>query len=105
MKDNDGEIKITMENEEVVKFFKALSNEDRLDMVKLLLKNKVLNASQVEAEFYLEQSTTSHHLQCLAKSRIVQNRKSGRNRLYYVDKDSLGLLLKEINDSLFNQDS
>lgn len=55
------------DKEKFIKFFKALANEERLEIVKLLKKNTEMFAQDIEHRFYLEQSTTSHHLNMLKK--------------------------------------
>jgi DNA-binding transcriptional ArsR family regulator len=45
-----------------IDLFKALANEDRLKIIQLLIKNEEMCAQDVEKHFFLEQSTTSHHL-------------------------------------------
>ena len=82
-----------MNNQDYIKFFKALSNEDRLEIVKLLHKNKEMCAQDVEKHFYLEQSTTSHHLNTLKRAKITKSRKKGRNIFYSVDYDNLNNLI------------
>ena len=46
------------ENEKYIKFLKALANEERIEIIKLLKKNKEMFAQDVEKNFFLEQSTT-----------------------------------------------
>ena len=71
-----------------IQVFKALANEDRLDIIKLLLKNNEMCAQEVEKHFYLEQSTTSHHLNTLKRAGITKSRKNGRHIFYSVDEGS-----------------
>ena len=71
-----------------IKFFKALANEDRLEIIKLLQKSGELWAQQVQNNFYLEQSTTSHHLNKLRLCGITKARKEGRNVYYSFDEDT-----------------
>lgn len=68
--------------------FKALANEDRLQIIQLLIKNKEMCAQEVEQHFFLEQSTTSHHLNTLRRAGITQARKKGRNVHYSINYDS-----------------
>ena len=39
--------------EQFIKFFKALSNEERIEIVKLLKKNGEMYAQDIERRFYL----------------------------------------------------
>ena len=84
-----------------VNFFKAISNEDRLAIIKLLQKEKELCAKEVQKNFYLEQSTTSHHLNKLKLAGITKSKKSGRNMIYSFDKDSMKKTLNEFIDYIF----
>ena len=81
-----------MDNQYIV-LFKALANEDRLKIIQLLLKNKEMCAQDVEKHFYLEQSTTSHHLNTLRRAGITKSRKKGRNIFYSIHHDSFVSLL------------
>ena len=76
------------ENEKFIKFFKALANEERIEIVRLLKVNKEMFAQDIEQRFYLEQSTTSHHLNMLKKAGITKSRKEGRKVFYSIDYDS-----------------
>ena len=73
------------ETERFIRLFKALSNEERIEIVKLLLKNREMFAQDVERHFYLEQSTTSHHLNILRNAGITKSRKEGRKIFYSID--------------------
>ena len=92
-----------MINQQYIKFFKALSNEDRLEIVKLLHKHKEMCAQDVEKHFYLEQSTTSHHLNTLKRAKITKSRKKGRNIFYSVDYDNLSELINASLDFILDK--
>tara|TARA_B100001113_G_C21007114_1_gene577571 strand:+ start:391 stop:675 length:285 start_codon:yes stop_codon:yes gene_type:complete len=79
---------MTKLNENYIQFFKSLANEERIEILKLLHKNKEMYAKMIEKSFYLEQSTTSHHLNMLRRSGIVKIRKEGRRIYYSIDYDS-----------------
>jgi ArsR family transcriptional regulator, arsenate/arsenite/antimonite-responsive transcriptional repressor len=85
-------------NEKYIKFFKALANEERIEIVKLLKKNEEMYAQDIERRFYLEQSTTSHHLNMLKRAGITKARKEGRKVYYSINYDSF----KEIWESFFS---
>tara|TARA_A100001015_G_scaffold293964_1_gene371207 strand:+ start:4906 stop:5178 length:273 start_codon:yes stop_codon:yes gene_type:complete len=76
-----------MENN-YINLFKALANEDRLKIIQLLIKNSEMCAQDVEKHFFLEQSTTSHHLNTLRRAGITKSRKKGRNVYYSINYDS-----------------
>ena len=74
-----------------INLFKALANEERLEIVRLLKKNKEMCAQEVEHNFFLEQSTTSHHLNTLKRAGITKARKEGRKVFYSIDSENFGL--------------
>ena len=80
--------------------FKALANEDRLEIIQLLIKNNEMCAQDVEKHFYLEQSTTSHHLNTLRRAGITHARKKGRNVFYSINHDSFSQLLDDYKGQL-----
>ncbi len=77
------------ENQKFIKFFRALGNDERIEILKLLKENKEMCAQEIEKHFFLEQSTTSHHLNTLKNAGIVNTRKSGRNIFYTLNYDNL----------------
>ena len=60
-----------------------------IEIIRLLHKNNELCAQEVENHFYLEQSTTSHHLNTLKRAGISKSRKQGRKVFYSIDYDQL----------------
>jgi DNA-binding transcriptional ArsR family regulator len=88
-------------NDTYIKFFKALANEERIEIVKLLKKNGEMFAQDIERHFYLEQSTTSHHLNMLKKAGITQSRKEGRKVFYSINSDSIKLILDSFDTVIF----
>lgn len=89
-------------NDKHIKFFKALSNEERIEIVKLLKKNKEMFAQDIEKRFYLEQSTTSHHLNMLKRAGITKSRKEGRKIFYSIDFDSFREIWDEFQHIVFD---
>ena len=75
-------------NASFIRFFRALANEERIEIIKLLKKNQEMAAQDVEKHFFLEQSTTSHHLNTLKRAGITKARKEGRNIYYSIDYGS-----------------
>ncbi|NBV41434.1 ArsR family transcriptional regulator [bacterium] len=98
MKDNKEILKF-------IKFFKALANEERIEMVRLLRQNKEMFAQDVERHFYLEQSTTSHHLNILRRAGITKARKDGRKVFYSIDYESFKETWDAFAELFFEADS
>ena len=90
-----------IKNDNYIKFFKALANEERIEIIKLLKKNGEMFAQDIERHFYLEQSTTSHHLNMLKKAGITKSRKDGRKVFYSIDINSIKLILDSFDTIVF----
>tara|TARA_Y100001970_G_scaffold76288_1_gene96827 strand:+ start:2808 stop:3083 length:276 start_codon:yes stop_codon:yes gene_type:complete len=90
-----------IKNDNYIKFFKALANEERIEIIKLLKKNGEMFAQDIEKHFYLEQSTTSHHLNMLKKAGITKSRKDGRKVFYSIDVNSIKLILDSFDTIVF----
>jgi DNA-binding transcriptional ArsR family regulator len=75
-----------------VNFFKTLNNDTRLGIV-LCLKDNSKNVSQLSSELEMEQSRISHNLQCLEKNGFVTVKQEGKQRIYSLNKDTIGPIL------------
>ena len=84
-----------MDKQEYIKLFRSLANEERLEIILKLYREGELCASDIEKSFFMEQSTTSHHLNYLKNVGVLNSRKQGRNVFYSVNKKNL----TEIYDS------
>ena len=92
---------LVSKNETHITFFRALANEERLEIIRLLKKNKELAAKEVEKHFYLEQSTTSHHLNTLRRAGITQTRKEGRHIFYSINEKKFKEALECFQEDFF----
>lgn len=63
-----------MNNLNAAEIFKALSDENRIIILKLL-NSKEMNAAQLLAELDITQPTLSHHTKILCESGLVTSRK------------------------------
>jgi DNA-binding transcriptional ArsR family regulator len=68
---------------EMAKFFKALSNPDRLALLSRIVKGELCQCELVE-ESDKTQSTISGHLKQLVDRRILAVRQDGQRRLYRI---------------------
>ena len=78
-----------------IKFFRALASEERIEILRLLQINKEMYAQDVERNFYMEQSTASHHLNTLLKAGTVKTRKEGRNIYYSLRRNNIKAVFNE----------
>ena len=91
-----------MEKQDYVKMFRALANEERLEIILKLYKEGELCASDIEKSFFMEQSTTSHHLNYLKNVGILDSKKQGRNVFYKVNKDNLSGIYSKFLADMFD---
>ena len=75
--------------EELEKFFQALGNKTRLDIVKLILAKKEISCQGIMQNFNLSQPTMSHHFGLLLDSGVINVRKNGVRHFYRVDRKKL----------------
>jgi len=69
-------------------FFKAFSNETRLEIIELLRK-KALTVSEICNKTGFEQSRVSHNLKCLENCGFVKVTPNGNFRKYSLDKETI----------------
>ena len=86
-------------SEELVAFFKVLSDANRLKIVGLLAQ-KPYSVEELAALLGLKASTVSHHLSKLAKAGLVHARTESYYNVYQLDRKAL----EEKSRSLFSQE-
>jgi predicted transcriptional regulator len=87
-------------SEELVTFFKALSDANRLKIIGLLAQ-KPYSVEELAALLDLKASTVSHHLSKLAKVGLVSARADSYYNVYQLDEKALELKSR----SLFSQEN
>jgi len=75
-------------SEELVTFFKALADSNRLKIVGLLAE-KPYSVEELAALLKLKPSTVSHHLSKLAEAELVNSHAESYYSVYQLDKDLL----------------
>jgi len=74
--------------QELLAFFKALSDANRLKIIGLLA-NQPYPVEQIAAMLHLSESTVSHHLSTLAKAGLVDARSEGYYSVYQLKAGAL----------------
>ena len=85
-------------SQELVTFFKALADSNRLKIVGLLAQ-KSYSVEELAALLKLKPSTVSHHLARLAEAELVTSRGESYYTVYQLDKK----LLEEKSRNMFSQ--
>lgn len=75
-------------HEELLNFFKALADANRLRIVGLLARQPY-TVEQLAAQLELSESTTSHHLARLSKAGLVSARADGHYYFYSLQTEAL----------------
>jgi predicted transcriptional regulator len=94
-------VKLNAENqmsEELVTFFKALADSNRLKIVGLLAE-KSYSVEELAALLKLKPSTVSHHLARLAEAELVTSRNESYYSVYQLDQK----VLEQKSRSMFSQ--
>ncbi|AKB73865.1 transcriptional regulator [Methanosarcina lacustris Z-7289] len=86
-----------MINEENIQIFKALSEETRYKIIKVLLEGEKC-ACEIPDLIGRTQSNTSMHLAKLQDWDIIKVRKDGKKRLYSIDNEKVRKLLKLLEE-------
>lgn len=73
---------------ELVQFFKALADENRLKIVGLLV-NQSYSGEALAERLEISPATVSHHLARLAEAGLVTARMEGHSKLYRLQTDAL----------------
>ncbi len=77
-------------------FFKAISNETRFQIIKLL-RDGPGNVNEICRKLKFEQSRVSHNLKCLENCGFVLFEWQGKNKVYSLDKEFIIPILKNID--------
>jgi predicted transcriptional regulator len=85
-------------SEELVTFFKALADSNRLKIVGLLAE-KSYSVEELAALLKLKPSTVSHHLSKLAEAELVSSHAESYYSMYQLDKK----MLEEKSRSMFSK--
>jgi predicted transcriptional regulator len=85
-------------SEELVSFFKALADSNRLKIVGLLAE-KAYSVEELAALLQLKPSTVSHHLSKLSEAGLVRSHAESYYSVYQLDKQ----MLEEKRRTMFSQ--
>lgn len=94
-----------MVEEEAASMFQALSNADRLKVIRVLVTAgpEGLNAGDIAKKVGASPSRASFHLSALADAGIVRRERQSRSLRYTVNFSRIGDLLKFLMDDCCNE--
>ena len=85
------------------RFFKALSNKTRFEIISLL-KKEPKNVKEISKQLKFEQSRVSHNLNKLECFGFVTCKSEGKQRIYSLDKKYVLPIINKINKYLIKYD-
>ena len=77
-----------MEEYDIIRILKALSDKTRQDILEMLIEDE-MNVTDICSLFRVSQPTVSHHLQILKGCELVNFRKEGKNIYYFARQDTV----------------
>ena len=80
-------------NKEMAEIFKSLADENRLQILRILMREGELHVSKICEELGESQPAVSHHLTQLKHARLVDFRRDGKFNHYYISSDAVEALL------------
>jgi ArsR family transcriptional regulator, arsenate/arsenite/antimonite-responsive transcriptional repressor len=80
-------------NKEMAEIFKSLADENRLQILRILMREGELHVSKICEELGESQPAVSHHLTQLKHARLVDFRRDGKFNHYFISSDSVEALL------------
>lgn len=85
-----------MDNHHVIKVFKALADDTRLDIVCKLISRGESSCQELSGQLQLSQPTLSHHYNKLVDAGVLKSRKEGVRWFYCINKPYLKTIGIEI---------
>ncbi len=86
---------LSIKNEKItdLNIYKMLSDNIRLKIIKLLIKNE-MNVSDIINHFKVDQPLISHKLKELRENGLVKSYRSGKNIIYKISDKSIIIVIK-----------
>lgn len=86
-----------MNYKEYSNIFKAMSDETRLKIIEMLIKNGELCACEILESFKITQPTLSYHMKMLSDCGIVKARRDGAWMRYTLNIETIKILREYFN--------
>jgi len=94
-------IKQQNEDEIRVQIFKALSDETRLNIIRLLRDaNREISCGEIGEKIIITKSTASYHFKILREAGLTSTRKEFQNKFVRLRLDTFEMFLPNFLDSL-----
>ena len=80
-------------NKEMAEIFRSLADENRLQILRILMREGEMHVSRICDELGESQPAVSHHLTQLRHARLVDFRRDGKYNHYYISSEAVQSLL------------
>ncbi|MBN2504468.1 MAG: winged helix-turn-helix transcriptional regulator [Bacilli bacterium] len=84
-------------NNDTALLFKALSDENRLKIIKMLIQGETCGCTLID-KLSITQPTLSYHLNILAESGLTKTKKEGVWKKHFVQRELLDRLIDFLTD-------
>lgn len=84
-------------NKDMVKIFKALSDENRLKIIELLLRGELCGCMLID-KLDIQQPTLSYHLRILTEAGLTTSFRDGNMIKYHVNIEVIDHVIAFLND-------
>ncbi len=78
-----------MKQKDLIKILKALSDNNRLKVLRIIAKKGEISCQELQKYFQLSQPTLSHHFNKLIETDIISYRKEGTKHIYKLNQEIL----------------
>lgn len=91
--------KEVFDDKEVINTFKALGDETRYNIIKLIYENEDINMTEIAEKLNLTLPTISHHISLLGSSQLIlpdSYSKNNKNKIFTINKLKITDLIEEL---------
>ena len=85
--DTSGKAPAKYSAEDFLELLRALSDENRQNIIKLFFSEKEVCVNDIASHFTLSRPTISHHLNLMKRARLLKSRKEGKEVYYSVNRE------------------
>lgn len=86
--------------EQMVDIFKALDDENRIQII-TILKTGERCANDILEELDITQPTLSHHMKVLCESGLVEQKKEGKKIIYSISAEKTEQFITDVRELLY----
>jgi len=101
-KSRNDKSRAAMAGEEIVKVSKALSDENRYEILRMITQTKEKGCFEITENSPLSQPTVSYHLKILTDANLINCRKEGQRSYFSINREVFEKYIKAIQKELLS---